>query len=60
MLVLAREFCQYISEGVESVEGWLSRTQHLSEDVNDGLLSAEKVEEQLEVCCCECFYSFVT
>ena len=56
MLVLAREFCQYISEGVESVEGWLSRTQHLSEDVNDGLLSAEKVEEQLEVC----FFSILT
>ncbi|XP_067939942.1 myosin-2 heavy chain-like [Watersipora subatra] len=47
---LAKEFCQYLSEGVTAVEDWLTRSKDLEEEVKSGRAPAETVEQRLKLC----------
>ena len=51
-MVLAREFCQYITESVEKIQNCLQQAEDLCVQVESGQLTQQQIQTGLEVRSC--------
>ena len=49
-MVLAREFCQYITESLDKIQTCLQQAESVCSEVESGQLTQHEIESALEVC----------